>query len=354
MNIVICCDGTGNEFGVKNSNVIKLFSILDKSRKNHIVYYHPGIGTTGLTGFLNRGKAWFLRTLGAAIGYGIRQDVADCYRFLMNNYSGPEDKIFIFGFSRGAYTARILCSMLHEFGLMNKGNDNLIDYAYKLFNKPEDKKENIQQEFKQTFSRECKPYFVGLWDTVSSVGLLWDPTHFPYTYRNPDIKIGRHAISIDERRCMFRQNLWAKEEPGQSIVQVWFPGVHSDIGGGYTPYDQCGISQGALKWMIAEAVSAGLIVDTLKEEGLFQTPNVAPDSTARLHTSLKGFWWILEFIPKRYFDFKTKEMRMKWWHPSEPRFIPEESLVHSSVIERMEKVPAYKPVNLPNKFTKVG
>lgn len=352
MNIVICCDGTGNEFGVHNSNVLKLYSILEKSQDKQITFYHPGIGTTGLTDFFDRFKARLIRVLGAAIGYGIRKDVADCYKFLMDKYTGPDDKIFIFGFSRGAYTARILCGMLHEFGLITKGNDNLINYAYKLFNQPQ-KKESIQEKFKQSFSRECKPYFVGLWDTVSSVGWIYDPTHFPFTYRDPNIKIGRHAISIDERRCFFRQNLWAAQAEGQSIVQVWFPGVHSDIGGGYE-YPECGLSQGALKWMVGEAIPAGLAVDTTKEAALYQPPNVAPDSTALLHTSLKGFWWILEYIPKRYFDFKIKEMRIKWWHPSEPRFIPEDSLIHCSVVERMEKMPEYKPNNLPQKFTKVG
>ena len=347
MNIVICCDGTGNEFGVKNSNVIKLFSILEKNQKDQITFYHPGLGTQGITNPFNWFTAKVEKICGLAFGYGIRRDVADCYRFIMDNYIGPEDNIYVFGFSRGSYTARVLCSMLYEFGLLNKGNENLIDYAYKLFNKPTKDKLDLAAEFKRTFSRECKPYFAGLWDTVSSVGWAYDFTSFPYTYHNPDLKIGRHAISIDERRSMFRQNLWAPQVENQSIVQVWFPGCHSDVGGGYK-YPQCGLSQTALQWMILEAVQAGLVVDTQKEQQLYQPPNVQPDFKAKIHNSLVSWWLPLEILPKRYFDFKTKTK--KWEIPwGKPRFIPEDSLIHRSVEERMEKVPGYNPKNLPDK-----
>lgn len=353
MNIVICCDGTGNEFGPENSNVIKLFSILDKSQKEQITFYHPGLGTLGITGPFTWLKAKIKSFLGLAFGVGIRADVADCYRFLMENYTGPDDKIFVFGFSRGAYTARVLCSLLYEFGLINKGNELLINYAYKMFNKPTEKKLELAKQFKKTFSRECKPHFVGVWDTVSSVGWAYDPTNFPYTYRNPDIKIGRHAISIDERRCFFRQNLWAKEEPGQSIVQVWFPGVHSDIGGGYA-YTECGLAQITLKWMIGEAVPAGLIVDTQKDTELFQPPNLQPDPNGKLHNSLKGFWLLLEILPKFYFDFKLKKYRIKL-PLGASRFIPEDSLIHQSAIDRMNNpLSTYKPKNFPKTYKVVG
>lgn len=354
MNIVICIDGTDNEFGVRNSNVIKLFSALKKDDPGQAVYYHPGIGTFGITNIFNRFKAWIKGLLGAAMGFGIESDVADCYRFLMETYRGPQDKVFVFGFSRGAYTARILCSMLREFGLLQRGDDLLINYAYKLFNKPEKEKLELAAEFKRTFSRECKPHFVGIWDTVSSVGWIYDPTEFPYTYRNPDIKIGRHAISIDERRCFFRQNLWAVPTKGQDILQVWFPGCHSDIGGGYIPYDTCGLSQGALVWMLREAKKAGLKVDEKKEKALLEAPNVPPDPKAKFHESLIGWWWVLEFIPRRYFDFKDKVYRFKI-PMGEPRFIPEGVNIHQSVVDRMKDGNCgYKPVNLPKIYKVVG
>jgi uncharacterized protein (DUF2235 family) len=104
---------------------------------------------------------------------------------------------------------------------------------------------------------------VGVWDTVSSVGWAWDPLHIPYTAKNPDLRIGRHAVSIDERRCFFRQNLWSAALPGQDIKQVWFAGVHSDVGGGYAEAES-GLAKISLEWMLCEAGTAGLILDRAK------------------------------------------------------------------------------------------
>src|SRR3954471_21430454 len=118
----------------------------------------------------------------------------------------------------------------------------------------------VAAKFKATFSRECKPHFVGLWDTVSSVGWAYDPVTLPYTYANPDIEIGRHAISIDERRCAFRQNLWSnKTTANQNIEQLWFAGVHSDVGGGYTE-SESGLAKVCLEWMLTEAAKAQLLL----------------------------------------------------------------------------------------------
>src|SRR5262249_37415845 len=115
-------------------------------------------------------------------------------------------------------------------------------------------------KFRETFSLvQCKPHFVGVWDTVSSVGWIYDPLSVRFSKNNPDIQIGRHAISIDERRCFFRQNLWGEQQDGQSLKQVWFAGVHSDIGGGY-PESNSGLAKVTLEWMITEAATAGLKV----------------------------------------------------------------------------------------------
>src|SRR5215510_9374897 len=159
-NIVICCDGTGNEFGNRNSNVIKLYKMLICDQ-DQIAYYHPGVGTKGARSALTRiGKLW-TRVIGLAFGYGLSDNIADAYQFLMKTFE-PGDRVYIFGFSRGAYTARALCGMLH---------------------------------------------FVGVWDTVSSVGWIYNAVKFPFTRaaRNPDFNIVRHAMSIDERRAFFRQ-----------------------------------------------------------------------------------------------------------------------------------------------------
>jgi uncharacterized protein (DUF2235 family) len=188
-----------------------------------------------------------------------------------------------------------------------------------------------------------------VWDTVSSVGMIWDPLKLPYTAVNPIMKNGRHAISIDERRCFFRNNLWGKALPGQNIKQVWFAGVHSDVGGGY-PSLESGLSQITLQWMLCEAVGFGLLVDGQKSEHVLgrtgSPPPVSPNPAQRIHVSLKGAWWILEMIPHRYYDPKDKKMH--WRLPlGRSRAIPAGSVFHQSVVEKLRVDPKYKPKNLP-------
>jgi uncharacterized protein (DUF2235 family) len=123
-NIVICCDGTRNEFGAQNSNVVKLYKTLvcDASQ---IAYYHPGVGTMGARNALSPIAKWLTLKIGLAFGYGISDNVADAYGFLIRTFA-PGDRVYIFGFSRGAYTVRVLYGMLHMFGLLTDGNQGLI------------------------------------------------------------------------------------------------------------------------------------------------------------------------------------------------------------------------------------
>jgi uncharacterized protein (DUF2235 family) len=123
-NIVICCDGTRNEFGDHNSNVVKLYGTLIIDGRRQIGYYHPGVGTMGAPTARNRiSKAWSI-VMGLAFGAGLLSNVGDAYRYLMNVYEDG-DRVFLFGFSRGAYTARALAGVLHMFGLLCPGNDGL-------------------------------------------------------------------------------------------------------------------------------------------------------------------------------------------------------------------------------------
>jgi len=157
-NIVVCCDGTGNQFGAENSNVVKLYKTL-MCDAEQIAYYHPGVGTMGARAALTRITQWWTRVLGLAFGYGISDNVADAYQFLMREFQ-PGDRVYVFGFSRGAYTARALCGMLHIVGLLTDGNDALIPYAIRMI-----KRKHIDfavaADFKNTFSRECKPHSSG-------------------------------------------------------------------------------------------------------------------------------------------------------------------------------------------------
>jgi uncharacterized protein (DUF2235 family) len=203
---------------------------------------------------------------------------------------------------------------------------------------------NLAADFKATMSRECRPWFVGVWDTVSSIGWIANPLKLPYVTNNPDIEIGRHAIAIDERRAFFRSHLWRPaRDPStagpKDLKQVWFPGVHCDVGGGY-PEAQSGLSKLALEWMLGEAESAKLLVDQKKkDEILGKLPGsryVAPDPNGMMHESLKGAWHAAEFLLKKHFDWKTRRERRRM-NLYRRRTIPDGSLVHPAVFARGEE-----------------
>jgi uncharacterized protein (DUF2235 family) len=348
-NIVICADGTGNKFCNENSNVIKLYQCLDLSAPDRqIAYYHGGLGTLGDPSALSQWSKRWTRAKGLAFGYGLTRAISDIYTFLMETYEAG-DQVYLFGFSRGAYTVRALAGMLHMFGLARPKDYNLIPYATEMLKaKQSDSTFQVAAEFKQTFSRDCKPYFVGVWDTVSSVGWVWDPLHVPYTRNNPDIAILRHAVSIDERRCFFRQNLAA----GTNLKQVWFAGVHSDVGGGY-PESQSGLAKLALEWMLVEACQAGLRLNAASvatQLGQAGGGFVAPDPRGEIHNSLKGAWLLLEPLPHRYVDTRCKPPETKIRFPlGRRRHIEEGVTVHQSVQQRIDAGLGYNPPNLPAK-----
>src|SRR5215212_195135 len=130
-NIVLCCDGTANEFSQDRTNVVKLFYTLVEDPARQVAYYHPGLGTMEPAGALTTFSRKITRLLGLAIGYGLENDIRDAYVFLMNCYE-PGDSVSLFGFSRGAYTVRAVASLLHMYGLIPKGNDPLVPYAIRM------------------------------------------------------------------------------------------------------------------------------------------------------------------------------------------------------------------------------
>ena len=364
-NIVICCDGTGNEFGGSNSNVVKLYTALTIDNQQ-VGYYHPGVGTMGAPTARNRIESAWTRIKGLAFGAGFRDNVLDAYRYLMEVYDDG-DRVFLFGFSRGAYTVRALSGLLHGYGLLCRGNEGHLPYAWRMFTDQVaeiGKRESSgpvalhtvvpDAAFLQTFShKDFSIHFVGLWDTVSSVGWIYTPLRLLYTAQNPLVHTGRHAVSIDERRCFFRDNLWGKALPGQDILQVWFAGVHSDVGGSYAQRESA-LSNVALDWILQEAKGAGILVEADREAMIFGRPTqetyaaaplyTTPDPYWPEHKSLHGSWWLLEFLPHRYYNKQDK--RERWRIPlGVRRHIPPNSLMHPSVVERMDKHP-YSPPNL--------
>jgi uncharacterized protein (DUF2235 family) len=366
-NLVLCCDGTANEFAADRTNVIKLCTTLVQSAEQQI-YYHPGLGTMEPPGALTPLSRRVTRLLGQAVGAGLEDDVRDAYVFLMRHFE-PGDRVFLFGFSRGAYTVRALASLLHMYGLISMGNEPLVPYAIRMLmaiqkldargdGESEEKVRyfRMAEEFKDTFCRTaCNPWFVGVWDTVSSVGWIENQLRLPYVADNPDIAIGRHAIALDERRAFFRTNLWRpRPAPADSgpkdLKQVWFAGVHCDVGGGY-PEDKSSASKIPLQWMIKEATAAGLLVDPARVDlvlGRSGGGYVAPDVNGPLNESLTKAWWPAELILKRHYNAE-----MKLWERranlGRRRTIPRGSLVHESVFQRAN----YKP-QLPPDVTPVS
>jgi uncharacterized protein (DUF2235 family) len=191
--------------------------------------------------------------------------------------------------------------------------------------------------------------FVGIWDTVSSVGWAWNPGGYPYTAHNPSIDVICHAVSLDERRAFFRQNLIAVESP-QKRHEAWFPGVHCDIGGGY-PECEGGLWRTPFEWILNHAIASGLLVDASRlRKVLTKTPPSDQPWADRKHNSLTVRWWPAEFFPKLayYRRFKLRLPRLNLFRR---RFVPDGAILHKSVLDRIRDPKAnYSPCNLSTDF----
>ncbi|MDH3668799.1 MAG: DUF2235 domain-containing protein [Paracoccaceae bacterium] len=379
-NIVICADGTGNEIKENLSNVLKLYRILEKNGQQ-VCFYDPGVGTISNSDAWSRLKHKAKGVFGLATGYGLDANVLDSYRFLVRNYRDG-DQIYLFGFSRGAYTVRVLAGFLNLVGLVQPEQEHLTSCALTAY-----KQASNQDDFRIAWrvqrvleTRRVTIHFMGCWDTVGTViiprpdrlYLIPSLETLPYTKTNPCVRAFRHAIAIDERRRMFRLSTWTepqkfktnpfvKDEDAaeQDIEQVWFAGVHSDIGGGY-PETQSGLAKIPLDWMIDEAEKHGLICHESRRRRYVQGDNprnstrvyVAPNPEGMLHDSITGAWPVLEWLPKRAtrIEWHERKAALGVYLPrSEPRPIPPDATIHPSVGERKRSriSPTYNPVNLP-------
>lgn len=315
-NIVICCDGTGNEYGENKTNVVRTSEIAIHDR-SQIVYYDPGVGTGGFE--YEESSRQVIKD--QATGRGLQKNVEDAYRFLMKNYE-EGDKIFLFGFSRGAFTVRSLAGMLANCGLLRPHLENLVEYASKVYNKNETK---LHDGFKENYSRNCPVHFIGVWDTVESLNFSASERFHDHRL-NPEIPYAYHAVALDEIRKDFPPCLWDErrvDSSKQTLEQVWFAGVHSDVGGWYKEH---GLSDIALRWMLANAKKCGM---QLNEE---KFANVKGDPLGEQHDSHEGIFAIRG-------KYKRKVLSEKISPPAK---------VHKSVQERMEKT-GYEPIKpLPN------
>ncbi|THU90978.1 hypothetical protein K435DRAFT_759709 [Dendrothele bispora CBS 962.96] len=213
---VLCFDGTSNEYNTENTNVVKFFSLLKKDNfGEQLCYYQAGIGTFFAPGVVSPLFEWCAKVLDEAVAWYLNAHVMDGYKFLMQNYC-VGDKICLFGFSRGAYTARALAGMLYKVGLLPRDNEEQIPFAYKLYTREDDEGIKLSAGYKQTFCQDVKIEFLGVWDTVASVGVLMSKS-LPFTMNNTSIKTFRHALSLDEHRARFKPNLWHRDPPESDV-----------------------------------------------------------------------------------------------------------------------------------------
>lgn len=265
--IILCADGTWNEAEENDkstgrpqpTNVLKVArAVLPRSRNGieQVLYYHEGVGTEG-------GLDTFT---GGAFGGGMSQNVRALYRFLVYNFE-PGDQLFFFGFSRGAFTVRTLAGFMHRVGMLKKDDEYYTREIYELYAKrtPLD-----SPEWKHAFrnirdAQPCPPIrFIGVWDTVGALGapgivgqvLNRDKYKYHDIGLNSNIENAYHALAIDEQRKPFAPDLWTRPSDWPGVLeQVWFPGVHSNVGGSYSPD---GLANEALHWLIEKAEGLGL------------------------------------------------------------------------------------------------
>ena len=344
-NIVVLSDGTGQEGGKgHDTNIYKLFRMLEDRTENQIVFYDRGIGTD------------WRKITGNIAGAGFNQNVLQCYKFIYDNYNSG-DKIFLFGFSRGAATVRSLASFINYFGILPKSRPELIKKAFKLYRLGRENgkktpvkstniesplttdeqttqegdsenpknwmqqgmqnlvslgnktKEGLQQvirgeplnEKAEKFVREhpnqwVSIEFLGVFDTVPALGL---PGAFIDTFVNlipgwkhrfhdfalhPSVSHAYHALSIDDDRKWFHPTIWQTYKKYQTVEQVWFSGAHTDVGGGFV---EPGLSDIALEWMVQKAVKHGIRLYLRSTK--YWNFCIAPDATDEFHPARNGF-----------------------------------------------------------------
>jgi len=358
-NIVVFCDGTWNSSDQKSTgipprniptNVAKLFESVcthDAFENPQIVHYIRGVGTR-----------WDERIRGGGFGYGISDNIKEGYQFICSNYEAG-DRIFLFGFSRGAYTARSIAGFIHNLGILKRANFYKLNEAYEYYRdktddwKPDSvKAKNFQRDFGWWPGKDI--HFVGVWDTVGALGAPYGiviswlidkifKCSFHDVKLSSSIKNAYHAVASDELRWPFRPSLWELSASHEKIApdgslsfeQCRFAGVHSDVGGGYP---ETGLSDIALEWMADKAQKRGLCLDLT----YIDDPQVKPDPKDKMHNSQT---WVYRFatlvfvkipsilrIPLPKID--TKDVAQITCKGDFVRYFPDDVTIHPSIAQR--------------------
>ena len=348
--LILCCDGTWNSADQQKdevlcpTNVVRMAYRIAKRNQDiaQIVYYVQGVGTG------NR----LDRLVGGALGRGVEDNIFKAYRFLIANYE-PGDEIYLFGFSRGAFTARSIAGMIRKCGILGREYIDKYGEALALYQNDEHPDENGPEDFRKNYTvnrNEPTPIkFIGVWDTVGALGipvrglrrLSYKKHRFHNTELSSSVKYAYHALAIDERRTPFKPTLWeyipkvALDGSDQIVEQAWFAGVHSNVGGGYPDRSLADIT---LSWMIEKAKLAGLGFD----ENVEKLHICTPDCNGKLYNSKKGIYRLsrgYDRIIGRSEKYESDETSIdKGADPTQS--------VHQSALDRWDNESDYRPVNL--------
>jgi len=282
-NIVVFSDGTGQEGGKgNNTNVYNLFNMVEDRTPQQAAFYDRGLGT-----------GW-RKITGNGAGAGISQNIMECYKFIFEEYQAG-DRIYLFGFSRGAYTVRSLSGFINLFGILPKSRPELIKKAYDIYEieDTEDRKKKAEEFLGRHHNQYCYIEFIGVWDTVGALGVPFKAVDlvvdrvpffrhkFHDTALSDNVKHGCQALSLDDERLTFHPTFWdeRKMQNHQRIEQVWFAGVHTDVGGGYPEH---GLADITLGWMVKKATARGLLIYPKHKV------KTRPDQDGMIHDSRKG------------------------------------------------------------------
>lgn len=339
--IILCADGTWNlrdqvdeKTGRRRpTNVTKVArAVLPRSAAgiDQVVYYHDGIGTRGPLDKLT----------GGAFGKGIEENIRNLYRFIVYNYE-PGDELYFFGFSRGAFTVRSLAGFMNLVGLVEKDDDYFVPDIYACYEKGN---RPGSPEWSHAFrkvqgARACPPIrFIGVWDTVGALGapgvvgkvasaLNGNKYGCHEVALHPTVEHAYHALALDERRKPFKPTFWTRPQGWAGVLeQAWFAGVHSNVGGGYSPD---GLANEALHWMVEKSEALGVEFDQT-----YLKP-FRPCFNAVLHDSMSSKYRL--FGP--------------YVRPVGEHLLDGER-IHQSVIDRRTHLNDYRPPNLEQFLTK--
>ncbi|WP_271609873.1 MULTISPECIES: DUF2235 domain-containing protein [unclassified Bradyrhizobium] len=372
--IVLLSDGTGNAAGkVWKSNVWRIFESLDLRSNDQVAFYDDGVGTSSFKP---------LAILGGAFGWGLKRNVLDIYKFLCANYE-EGDRVYAFGFSRGAFTMRVVLGLALNQGLVKGATDAELyenaKMAYRAYRaerfhtflhveRPLRKLRDLLlaasgKRYRKENNRELEAVeFVGLWDTVAAYGLpvdemargvsqyIW-PLELPNRDFNDKIRCACHALSLDDERTTFHPVLWnEKDVPPGRLKQVWFSGVHSNVGGGY-PDDS--LAYIPLYWIMKEAQGHGLNFKTVPNQPTNPDPDMMAfaewhrDKDGRLYDSRNGLGGYYRYGPRRIEDLSR--VRFSWRKGDRVENGP--PTIHETAILRARQgAHRYAPIGIPEDY----